>query len=282
MRWCEQKARKHRSNLLRSSPLFSIRMLMRLLDRHQEAVSYVEKVAESILNKAFPAILVDGIKPEALNLSHLLAAIAPRFANIFSMLGPIARICKILNNEVDLAARVLQWRVKVKKKLRELELAKSSIPKERYIRKKMTLNMKTDELNGKWRKMHDSEFGSALPPDVQLAYIKILLALCRPENTKHFTENRIEVVKKHGLFPIGLCLQEVGEEYLDPGGGNVDEATVGTGGTDSVTAVSLGALKVDDGGITKAHQVSKAVSLLSTLTLSNVIDSSSCATRSRG
>ena len=95
---CESPSSEKRQQL-------SIRMLLRLLDRHQEAVAYVEKVSESLLNKAFPAILVDGISEEALNLSHLLAAIAPRFADGFSMLGPIGNICKVRSEE---AART--WR----------------------------------------------------------------------------------------------------------------------------------------------------------------------------
>ncbi len=239
---CETKASKKRQEL-------SIRMLIRLLDRHQEAVSYVNKVSESILNKAFPGILVDGIHPHALNLSHLLAAIAPRFADSFSMLGPIAKVCKILTYEMDLAARVLQWRHKLRKQRRALFLSKGSIPKERYIRKQLTLNMKTDDLNKKWRSMHSAENPSALPPDVQLSYMRFLLALCTPENTKYASGNRKEVVKKNGLIPICLCLKECDEGLPDLEGG----PSLASGSTANV---SLAALQLDDHGISMAHQVS--------------------------
>lgn len=73
--------------------------------------------------------------PEALNLSHLLAALAPRFADSFSLLGPIARVCKILTNEMDLAAQLLQWRHKVRRLKRELYSIKKDIPRDRWIRK---------------------------------------------------------------------------------------------------------------------------------------------------
>ena len=132
VRECELKSSKKRQEL-------SIRMLTRLLDRHQEAVGYIEKISESLLNKAFPGILVDGIAPEALNLSHLLAALAPRFADSFSLLGPIARVCKILTNEMDLAAQLLQWRHKVRRLKRELYAIKGDIPRDRWIRKVRTV-----------------------------------------------------------------------------------------------------------------------------------------------
>jgi len=218
---CEKYSSKKRQEL-------SIRMLIRLLDRHQEAVAYVEKVsgeieqaskerrkpitrrfaprltfsrfaslvAESLLNKAFPGILVDGIAPEALNLSHLLAALAPRFAESFSLLGPIVKVCKILTNEMDLAAQLLQWRHKLRRLKRELYMIKGDIPQDRWIRKKMTLNMKTDDLNKKWRQMHDAAHSSSIPPDVTLSHLKFLLALCMPSNTKRASENRDEIVKK--------------------------------------------------------------------------------------
>ena len=67
-------------------------MVNRLLDRHTEAFNFVNKVSESILNKALPNILVGGIHPHALNLSHLLASIAPRFADGFSTLGPVSKV----------------------------------------------------------------------------------------------------------------------------------------------------------------------------------------------
>jgi len=88
----------------------SLKMVGRLLDRHKEAVNYINKVSESILNKALPMNLTNGIHPHALNLSHLLAFIGHRFADEFSVLGPISKICKILTYEMDLATRVLQWR----------------------------------------------------------------------------------------------------------------------------------------------------------------------------
>ncbi|GMH72912.1 hypothetical protein TrST_g2508 [Triparma strigata] len=247
---CESPSSEKRQQL-------SIRMLLRLLDRHQEAVAYVEKVSESLLNKAFPAILVDGISEEALNLSHLLAAIAPRFADGFSMLGPIGNICKILTQELDLAAHILQWRYALRKKKRQLELAKDSIPQERYIRKKMGFNMKSDELNQKWRKMHASDT-CGLSPKVRLSHLKILSSLCDPNITQYATANRLELVKKKGLIPVVLALQEVGPEWEKDS--LVDDGTVKTTSS-SVTAVSLGALQIDDGGITKPHQVACLLSL---------------------
>eukprot|EP00520_Triparma_pacifica_P017703 CAMPEP_0118632080 /NCGR_PEP_ID=MMETSP0785-20121206/248_1 /TAXON_ID=91992 /ORGANISM="Bolidomonas pacifica, Strain CCMP 1866" /LENGTH=1362 /DNA_ID=CAMNT_0006522815 /DNA_START=272 /DNA_END=4358 /DNA_ORIENTATION=- len=246
VRECELKSSKKRQEL-------SIRMLIRLLDRHQEAVAYIEKVSESLLNKAFPGILVDGIAPEALNLSHCLAALAPRFADSFSLLGPIARVCKILTNEMDLAAQLLQWRYKVRRLKRELYAIKDDIAPDRWIRKKMTLNMKSDDLNKKWRQMHDATHSSSVPPDVTLSHLKFLLALCTPSNTKHASENRDEVVKKHGLLPICLCLKEVGEDYMDPV--TLDSASVVSNRTGSTATVSLGALGINNMGLIYPHQV---------------------------
>ena len=126
-------------------------MVGRLLDRHKEAVNYINKVSESILNKALPFILTNGIHPHALNLSHLLAFIGPRFADEFSVLGPIAKICKIMTYEMDLAARVLQWRYKCIRLRRELVENASEFPAETLTRKRLMINMKTDDLNKKWR-----------------------------------------------------------------------------------------------------------------------------------
>jgi hypothetical protein len=65
VRECELKSSKKRQGL-------SIRMLTRLLDRHQEAVGYIEKISESLLNKAFPGILVDGIGEMRRCITHVI------------------------------------------------------------------------------------------------------------------------------------------------------------------------------------------------------------------
>ena len=148
---------------------------------------------------------------------------------------------------MDLAARLLQWRHKLKRLRRELKSSKADMPRERWIRKNLMLNITSDDLNKKWRAMHDAKHPSAIPPDVRLSHIKFLLALCTPSNTKYASENRCEIVKKNGLLPICLCLKEVGENYTD------DAHSVKTASTENV---SLGALGISDMGLTMAHQVS--------------------------
>ena len=207
-------------------------------------------MSESILNKAFPGILVDGIAQEALNLSHLLAAICPRFADTFSMLGPIKKVCKILTHEMALAASLLQWRHKVRRLRRELQAEKETLTSERFIRKKMALNMKTEDLNKKWRAMHDAANSSALPPEVQLSHLRFLLALCDPDNTRHATSNRREIVTHNGLLPISLCLKTCDENL------GLDTASLS-----QPSVVSIGALALDQAGLVFAHQVAAALFL---------------------
>lgn len=113
--------------------------------------------------------------------------------------------------------------------------------------------MKTDDLNKKWRQMHDATHSSSVPADVTLSHLKFLLALCTPANTKHASENRDEIVKKNGLLPICLCLKEVGEDYIDPI--VLDSASVMSNRTGSTATVSLGALGVNDMGLIYPHQV---------------------------
>ena len=185
----------------------SLKMIGRILDRHKEAVNYINKVSESILNKALPNILTGGIHPHALNLSHLLAFIGPRFADEFSVLGPIGRICKIMTYEMDLATRLLQWRYKCRRLRRELVTNLDDFPAETITRKRLMLNMKSDDLNKKWREMHSSSHSTALPKEVQHSYLKILLALTTKANTEYFDSNRVQVARNHGLLPISLIMK---------------------------------------------------------------------------
>jgi hypothetical protein len=95
--------------------------------------------------------------------------------------------------------------------------------------------------------MHAAENSSALPADVRLSHLKFLGALCDPKNTKHYTENRREIVTHNGLLPIVLCLKECDEVLLDS-----EPSVISTASTVTVSAPPL---QMDDGGITFAHQV---------------------------
>jgi len=83
-----------------------------------------------------------------------------------------------------LAARLLQWRYKCRRLRKELLSNAEEYPAETLTRKRLMLNMKSDDLNKKWRAMHSSEHSTALPLEVQHSYLKILLHLTTKSNTE--------------------------------------------------------------------------------------------------
>lgn len=94
--------------------LLSTRMILRLIDRHPEAKRFVEVAFETIVNRGIPTMSY-GINARTFNIAHLLAAIAPRLAEKLSALNAVPRIAKMLGREVELAALMIQNRVRLKK-----------------------------------------------------------------------------------------------------------------------------------------------------------------------
>ena len=124
------------------------KMLLRLMDRHSVATKYVESALETVVNRGLPTMNF-GIDEVVFNISHLLAALAPHMADKLSRLNVVPRVVRLLLLEMDLAARVAQNRFRVMRKRRQMR--GSDLPVDVRMRQKMMQNMKTDDLNAKWR-----------------------------------------------------------------------------------------------------------------------------------
>ena len=92
------------------------KMFLRLLERHREAVQYVERVLEGLCHRGLPAAVVHMDDAEALNLAPLLAALAPAkdFARRLLDVHAVRRACRCVARRANLAAAIIQCRVQMK------------------------------------------------------------------------------------------------------------------------------------------------------------------------
>ena len=140
------------------------KMLLRLMDRHSVATKYVESALETVVNRGLPTMNF-GIDEVVFNISHLLAALAPHMADKLSRLNVVPRVVRLLLLEMDLAARVAQNRFRVMRKRRQMR--GSDLPVDVRMRQKMMQNMKTDDLNAKWRALKRSDGVAGVPVDFE-------------------------------------------------------------------------------------------------------------------
>ncbi|KAH8051906.1 hypothetical protein JL720_15019 [Aureococcus anophagefferens] len=91
---------------------YSQQMLLRLCNRHVEALYYFERVLESMVNHSLPGLSY-GLDQHALNLAPLLAAMAPIHdcAQRLLDIKTIRRVIDILLVEPNLAANIIQCAV---------------------------------------------------------------------------------------------------------------------------------------------------------------------------
>ena len=91
---------------------YSQQMLLRLCNRHVEALYYFERVLESMVNHSLPGLSY-GLDQHALNLAPLLAAMAPihDYAQRLLDIKTIRRVIDILLVEPNLAANIIQCAV---------------------------------------------------------------------------------------------------------------------------------------------------------------------------
>lgn len=91
---------------------FAQRMLARLIDRHLEARSYMERELENVVKHALPNP-VYGLDDEALNMAPLLASLTTFAAPLVEM-NTARRLVQLLLVEPNLAARLIQTHVRLR------------------------------------------------------------------------------------------------------------------------------------------------------------------------
>ena len=109
-------------------------------------------------------------------------------ADKLSRLNVVPRVVRLLLLEMDLAARVAQNRFRVMRKRRQMR--GSDLPVDVRMRQKMMQNMKTDDLNAKWRALKRSDGVAGVPDDATLAYQRLLLAMCTRDSSRYYRSAR--------------------------------------------------------------------------------------------
>ena len=183
------------------------KMLVRLMDRHASAAKYVEVALETVVNRGLPTMNF-GIDEKVFNISHLLAALGPRLPDKLSRLNVVPRVIRMMLLELDLAARVAQNRFRVRKKR---AMMAHDLPPDVRARQRLMQNMKTDDLNGKWRLLRTSATGGCVPQDAKLAYMRLLLAMCARDSSKYYRMSRRQIVESNGLIAVISSTVVVGE-----------------------------------------------------------------------
>mmetsp|Transcript_9882 Transcript_9882/g.11987 ORF Transcript_9882/g.11987 Transcript_9882/m.11987 type:complete len:184 (+) Transcript_9882:1125-1676(+) len=108
---CNTLMEECESTLVLCRRVLATRMLLRLIDRHDEARRFVEKAFETVVNRGIPAMSY-GISDRTFCVAHLLTAISPRL-----------------------------------------------------VRLKLMANIKTTDLNERFKRMRIEPMGGRLPPD---------------------------------------------------------------------------------------------------------------------
>jgi hypothetical protein len=152
----------------------------------------------------------------AIALLHIDVAVvfqvSPRLAEKLSTLNVTPRIFKMVTREATLAAQVVQNRVRLKARNRAdlLALAEGipAPPLEVVARQRLMANMKTDDLNQRFRHLRQNPMGGRVPADVLLSYLKCVVEVTSSEHPKYAGLNRNQVVKAGGLVVVVGCLKD--------------------------------------------------------------------------
>jgi hypothetical protein len=193
--------------------VLATRMLLRLMDRHHEARKYVEVAFETVVNRGVPTMAY-GISDSTFYVAHLLAAVVSRLADKLSTLNIVPRVVKMLAREGDLAAKVLQNRIRLrssKRKERELKAEGVVQPLDVRVRQRLMQDLKTEDLNNRFRAMREDPAGGRLPPDVVVSYLQVLREVTASAHDKYAELNRAQLVKAGGMVTLVGCIKEGGE-----------------------------------------------------------------------
>ena len=193
--------------------VLATRMLLRLMDRHHEAQKYVEVAFETVVNRGVPTMAY-GISDKTFHVAHLLAAVGSRLADKLSTLNIVPRVVKMLAREGDLAAKVLQNRIRLrssKRKERELQAEGVLQPLDVRVRQRLMQDLKTEDLNNRFRALREDPSGGRLPPDVLVSYLQTLREVTASTHEKYAELNRVQLVKSGGMVTLVGCLKEGGE-----------------------------------------------------------------------
>jgi hypothetical protein len=193
--------------------VLATRMLLRLVDRHHEARKYVEVAFETVVNRGVPTMAY-GISDNTFHVAHLLAAVVSRLANKLSTLNIVPRVVKMLAREGDLAAKVVQNRIRLrsgKHKERELQAEGVVQPLDVRVRQRLMQDLKTEDLNNRFRALRDGSSGGRLPRDVLVSYLQTLREVTASTHKKYAELNRVQLVKSGGMVILVGCLKEGGD-----------------------------------------------------------------------
>jgi hypothetical protein len=197
--------------------VLATRMLLRLIDRHPEARKFVEVAFETIVQRGIPTMSY-GISERTFSVAHLLAAVTPRLATKLSTLNATPRIVKMVMREANTAASVLQNKVRLRqRRRREKEAGDEGAeqpPVEIRARQRLMENMKTDDLNLRFRQIRFEPLAGKVPPDVLYSYLSALLELTSSQHGEYATESREQMVSEGGLVMLTLCLKAPGNSDL--------------------------------------------------------------------
>jgi hypothetical protein len=206
----------------------AIRMISKLLERHQSAVDHLRKDIESVMNKCINRRLVHGKSAGSLDLLHVLDCCSSRYHAEYCLFNYTGRFCDLILLESKLAAVIIQTFFRAQYELRQKRQAGSTLvgvfakgfgtSAEVYRQRLKTINARKQSLKFFWRVMHEDVtaeqkkmlFGVKGPVHINEEYITVgfrtMLFLCSSKTRKHAPDNREGIIKTGGLICLSSFL----------------------------------------------------------------------------
>ncbi|EEY57905.1 uncharacterized protein PITG_00493 [Phytophthora infestans T30-4] len=176
-------------------------MLLRLMEKHEDAVDYVETSLPSLTNKAFRTLskFTDNIK--IFRMARLVAVLAEWFAHVLSNENAVNKSVGCLLRETELCARILQhhWRGV----LFERSLNKRDCDPIVRTRLRSMYMIKFVELRHQFKVLREAIGPGGIPDSVTQTYITILYYLVKlqrgPDTISDKTRNTVLLDQRRTL-----------------------------------------------------------------------------------
>ena len=197
----------------------AVRMLMKLLDRHEVAIKQMRENIQPVMNRAISKRLIGGASAAALNLLYVLHCSKNHYYFELSSASYIGHFFDMMLVEAKLAATLIQHSFRTFREMRSTrmrpmrELARGWGSETEAARaRQRSVNLRSGELRTKWKLMHmairknekNILYGMKGPVHMMVKYTILgletveFLVSNRSKELAH--RNREDVVYSHGVF----------------------------------------------------------------------------------
>ena len=213
----------------------AIRMLSKLLERHNSAVEHLKRDIESIMNKCINRRLINGKSAGALDLLHVLECCSKRYHPEYCLFNYTGRFCDMLLLEAKLAAVIIQTFFRSNFELRKKRSSGAALvgiyaqgfgtSAEVYRQRVKTINARRQALREFWRRMHDDAtpeqskilYGIKGPVHMKEEYVtaglNTMLFFVSSITKLHAPDNREGIIKSGGLIYLGSFISATNGPY---------------------------------------------------------------------